>query len=116
MYIEFLTLSLSLVLSLLIFYVEQSAASWTKLQNTPDAHLELESLGWHVGWVKAVSSALEALRDQAGVLIDLDEKQIKAGLSNAKYILPFKAVLETQNPWMKMYASDLHRLMRSIDQ
>lgn len=68
--------SLSLALSLLIcFYVEQSAASWTKLQKTPRWRLELESLGWHVGWVKAVGSPLDGLRDQAGVLIDLNDTQ-----------------------------------------
>lgn len=37
-WIKFLTLSLSLAsFSPNFFYVEQSAASWTKLQNTPDA-------------------------------------------------------------------------------
>lgn len=36
-WIKFLTLALSRPFSPNFLYVEQSAASWTKLQNTPDA-------------------------------------------------------------------------------
>lgn len=68
-----LILSHSFALSLLIFfYVEQSAASQTKLQSTPRCLLELESFGWHVGGrVEAISSTLDGLWDQGVVFLDL---------------------------------------------
>lgn len=90
---------------------------WTEcciVNKTPEyarCLLELESLGWHVGWVKAVSSALEGLWDQAGVFINLRGKQI-----NTK-VLHFRlSIFKKRDPWMKLDFSSLHRLMRSTDQ
>ena len=67
-----LSLSLSRSLSLLIiFYVEQSAASPTNLQ-TFRRCLELEPFRRHVGGgVEPVRSTLDGFWDQAGVFIDL---------------------------------------------
>lgn len=43
-----------------------------KTPEYPRCRLELESLGWQVGCVEAVGSALDGLWDQVGVFIDLD--------------------------------------------
>lgn len=80
-WIKFLTLSLSLALSLLIFLCWTECCIVNKTPEYPRCRLELESLGWHVGWVKAVSSALDGLWDQAGVFINLDEKTKQEGVN-----------------------------------
>ena len=66
--------TLSRSFSLIFFNVEQSAASQTKLQSSPEkAPLELESLSRHVGGgVEAVGAPLDGLGDQRIVLIDLE--------------------------------------------
>lgn len=75
--IKFFTFSLSLALSLLIFLCWTECCIVNKTPEYPRCCLELESLGWHVGWVKAVSSALDGLWDQAAVFINLDEMKAK---------------------------------------
>ena len=73
--------SLSLALSLLIFLCWTECCIVNKTPEYPRCRLELESLGWHVGWVKAVSSALDGFWDQAGVFINLNDRQCKAVLA-----------------------------------
>lgn len=69
-----LSRSLSLAFSLIIFNVEQSAASQTKLQISP-SRLELEPFCWHVGRrIEAVRSSLDRFWDQVGVLVNLNKQ------------------------------------------
>lgn len=67
--------SLSLALSLLICLCWTECCIVNKTPEYPRWRLELESLGWHVGWVKAESSALDGLWDQAGVFINLKDRR-----------------------------------------
>lgn len=74
----FFTCSLSLARSLapnFLFCVEETAASWNETPEEPGWRLELEPLGWHVGWVEIVGSALVGLGDQGVVFLDLNERK-----------------------------------------
>lgn len=86
--IKFLTLSLSLALSLLIFLCWTECCIVNKTPEYPRCRLELESLGWKVGCVKAVGSTLDGLWDQVGVFINLDGETMTQRLNKKANIAP----------------------------
>lgn len=86
----------------------------------PRCCLELESFSWYIGRVKAVSSALDGLWDQAGIFIDLDEKTIQQDFNNMPEfdtIINFNYnIADAIKPYSDVTVCCLRHQMRSTDQ